>query len=195
MNNYILLYIKESSVHSWVHATLETQVDNNKAFLWRKSTERKWSRDFIWRTAVFTFCRKLSQFSQYCRHPRIFVRGTKKRVDGNPKKVIPNRESVWAAIHGSFIREMLYLNQFRKFSAAKVPKYSIDKVIVCDHTHSPHPRTTWIGMLILATRNHIAVGLLFESPPVCTICENSNALLGGITGENCIIVVPIQGFI
>ena len=39
---------------------------------------------------------------------------------------------------------MLYFNQFRKFSPTKVPKYSIDKVIVCVHAHEP------LGMQILA---------------------------------------------
>ena len=59
-----------------------------------------------------------------------------------PAKVIRDQESMWVAIHESFIRKMLYLNQFRKFSPTKVPSYLIGEVVAdvatpTYYTHEP----------------------------------------------------------
>ena len=83
---------------------------------------------------------KPSQTSRYCRLPRIFVRGMRKCVGGNQKKLFTTGKACGQQFTKLFICEMFYLKQFRKFLHTKVPNYSINKVIVCDHAHLPRPR-------------------------------------------------------
>ena len=126
INNYILLYIIKSSMHSRVSGTPETQVDNDKTFLQGKSNGTQMEqRLYLAHCCIYPIagnlckCHGIAAFSEFC------VRNEKACVR-QPEKVIRNQESMWTAIHECFIYEMLYFNQFRKFSLAKVPKYSID---------------------------------------------------------------------
>ena len=70
-------------------------------------------------------------------------------MGGDPKKLFATGKACGRQSTKVFIREILYFNQFRKFSPAKVPKYSSDKVIVSvtaptHHAHEP------LGIQILA---------------------------------------------
>ena len=73
----------------------------------------------------------------------------KKDVWAATRKSFRHRKSVWAAIRESVIRVMLYFNQFRKFSPAKILRYSIDEVIVRVTTPTRHAHEL-LGMQILA---------------------------------------------
>ena len=70
-------------------------------------------------------------------------------MGGDPKMLFAPGKACGRQSTKAFIREMLYFNQFRKFSPEKVLIYSIDKVIVrvttpTHHAHEP------LGMQILA---------------------------------------------
>ena len=70
-------------------------------------------------------------------------------MGGDPKKLFATGKACgWQSTKG-FIHEMLYFNQFRRFSPTKVPKYSIDKVIVRVTTPTYHAHEP-LGTQILA---------------------------------------------
>ena len=70
-------------------------------------------------------------------------------MGGDQKKLFATKKACGRQSTKLFIREMLYFKQFRKLLPAKVPKYSMDEVIVrvttpTNHAHEP------LGMPILA---------------------------------------------
>ena len=127
---------------------LKTQVDNNKAFLQCKSNGMQIEQGLSGALLYLLHSCKPLQISWYCCLPRIFVRGMRKRVSGDPKKLFATGKACGRQSKKVlFASEMLY--EFRKFSPAKVPKYSIDEVIerVTTPTHHAHEP---LEMLILA---------------------------------------------
>ena len=70
-------------------------------------------------------------------------------MGGDQKKLFATEKACRRQFTKVFIREMLYFKQFRRFLPAKVPKYSIDEVIVRVTTPTRHAHEP-LGMLILA---------------------------------------------
>ena len=119
----------------------KTQVDKDKAFLQRKSNRTKIEQGLSGALLYLPHSWKPSRISRYCRLPWIFVRGMRKRV-GGPKKLFATGKVCGRQSTKVFICEMLYFNQLRKFSPGKVPKYSLNEVIVrvtmpTHHAHKP----------------------------------------------------------
>ena len=100
---------------------LKTQVDNEKAFLQRKSNGAQIEQGLFGALLYLPHSWKPSRISQYCRLRRIFVRGTRKRVSSDPKKLFATGKVCGRQSTKVFICKMLYFNLFRKFSPAKVP--------------------------------------------------------------------------
>ena len=138
MNNYILLYNQACTLERTLRS--KTQVDNDEAFSQRKSNGTQIEQELSDALLYLPHSWKPSQISRYCLVPRIFVRGTRKRVGGDPKKLFATGKACGRQSTKVFIREMLYFNQFRKFSLEVLDRRSH---WVCDHAHPPRPRTTW----------------------------------------------------
>ena len=118
----------ESSLHSRVHEAVS-------------SAQAKWNVNGAGLSGALLYYRIAGNLREFCT-PQIFVRGTRKCVGGNPKKKFVTGKACGRQSMEVLFAKCSIFNQFRKFSYAKVPKYSIDKVIVrvttpTHHSHKP----------------------------------------------------------
>ena len=130
-----------------------TQVDNDKAFLQCKSNGTQIEQGLSGALLYLPHSWKPSRISRYSWLPQIFVQGTRKRVGGDPKKFFATGKVYGLQSTKVFFRKMLYFNQLRRFPPEKVPKYSIDEVIVRVSTPTHHDHEP-LGIQILARTLH-----------------------------------------
>ena len=125
------LHVKSSMNNYIVHAMLENASQQQIKHFFISSNGTQIEQGLSGVLLYLPHSWKPSRTSRYCCLPRTFVRGTRKHVSGDTRKLFTTKKACGRQFMKVFIHEMLYLKQFRKFLPVKVPKYSIDEVIVC----------------------------------------------------------------
>ena len=103
--------------------------------------ERKWTRNFIWCTAVFTAKLETStNFNFTILLPSAsFCARNEKACGRQPEKIIRDQESVWDSIYEVLFAKCSTLTNSESFHPRKFPSIRSPRSMCV----SPRPRTTW----------------------------------------------------
>ena len=144
MKNYVLLFIITNQA-----CTLQctrrskTQVDSDKAFLQWESNGTQIEQGLSGTLLFLPHSWKPSRISRYCRLPRIFVWGTRKRVGGNPKKFFATGKACGRQSTKLLFTKCSILTNWESFARESSQVLDWRSCCACDHAHPPRPRTTW----------------------------------------------------